>query len=479
LKKAAKKAAKKKPKTQLLAWPKPKSAMREVKSVLPVSKQSNIIARAPKMNGGRGFRVVHREWLQQIVSVQNFTGAGRYIVQPGLTDNFPWLGQLAANFENYNVNRIRYVYRNRSSTNSAFTIYMASQYDVSDAEFKSIEEIMNYTGAKEEVCWRDFTFDVKPQKGKLMKKYMVRTDTLPTGLDPTAYDCALFTICGVGSGTAGTLLGELMVEYDITFTNPKMNPSIVSVAGVLAQGGQSNPTSFAANPLNSATGWVESKGFSQDNMPLLDAKTDPTTPVITFPVPGAYKAAFSVTDFGSTGTLTAKGFAPAGGTIVMNNSVDTSYTANAGKGISQFCDVITTTPYAKIAMTALSSSGSSAAALVGSLQVACESLPFILDIFGSDPDPPLYWYEVLSKAYPKHDLSKMKYHYEGKKRREELKEMLAEAKLDAKDLPPIVISRRLEVQPEQEAENSDGDVVEIQPRSRSVDKRSKSSERKT
>jgi hypothetical protein len=452
----------------------------ERKTSAPVSKQRNIVATKPVLAGGRGGSIVvrHREWLQPITSVQTFTGAGRYIIQPGLSDNFPWLGQIAANFENYRFRKCRYVYRNRVATSASFSIYLGVQYDVNDPEFKSIEDIMNYTGSREEVCWRDFTFDVHANKGRLSRQYMVRTDTLPSGLDPTLYDTSLFTICGVGSGTAGTYLGDLLVEYEVELRNPKMNPNLVSAAGAWINTSVSNPTTLAANPLQSAVVWGEHKGFSSDNIPRLDGKTAPTTPSITFPVPGAYQVSYQVDDFGSTGVITANGFSNVTGAEVAN-SVTTSYAASAGKGISQFCNVITTIPNAKILMNALGATGSSASNLVSWLTVTCEALPYMLSLFSEDPEPPLSRYENLSKFYGKYDLSKMRANYESVKRRMEVARTLADLKSEFKrDLPPIILTRRTEVQPE-EAENSDGDVVEMpQPRSKSVDKRSKSSERK-
>lgn len=454
---------------------------------LPVSRQRNIIASAPAINGGKGFRVVHREWLQQIVSVQTFTGAGRYIVQPGLSDNFPWLSQLASNFENYKVNKMRYVYRNRSSTSSAFTIYIASQYDVNDSEFKSVEEVMNYTGAKEEVCWKDFTYDVRPEKGRLLRKYMVRTDTLPSGIDPTAYDTALVTICGVGSGAVGTLLGELLVEYDVTFTNPKMNPSLVSASGAFAYTYNGTVAAWVSQPIGNQAVWGESKGFSSDNMPQLDAKSVPAIPSITFPVPGAYSIRYNTSDPANTAVLTGHGFSAgsSGITIVTSNEGGSAISSSVGKGIAQFCEVITTVPSAKLLMNAVTGSGSNSAAIASYLQVACESLPYMLDWFGMAPEPPMDQMEKLVSTYGRtHDVSNLRKRIEDGKRRNEVIRTLSEIKADAKrDLPAIIRSRQSEVQPD-EAENSDVDVVEIQPtvesqqRSRSVDKRSKSSERK-
>jgi hypothetical protein len=465
-----------------LAGPRPR--VRDRQMSLPVARQRSIVTGSPQFNSGRGFVVRHREWLQQISSNTTFTGAGRYIIQPGLTDNFPWLGQIAANFENYKFRNVRYIYRNRTASSTSYTIYCGVQYDVSDPEFKSIEELMTYTNSREEVAWKDFSFDVKPSKGQLTKKYMVRTDTLPSGLDPTAYDTALFTICGVGAAL-GTYLGDLLVEYDIEFTNPKMNPNLVAAAGCYSFSSRPNESSLAAAPWggitfsNPTASLGDSKGFSPDNVPRV-VNSATATPAIDFPVPGAYKVEYTVDDPGGTAVLTGSNFTtPVGSGSVLSSFQN--YAGIAGKGLRQFCDVITTTPFARLTMGSLTATGSSASSFATTLLVTCESLNYMLERFGNSPNPPMdpEFLSGLKAAFPKHDLSTWERRVAELKNEERLLQILRDVKSDVKRrLPAIILSRQPEVQPE-EAENSDGDMVEVPlSRLRSVDKRSKSSERK-
>jgi hypothetical protein len=469
---------------------------RDITVSAPVSKQTTYNARAPFMRGeGKGFVIRHREWLQQIVSVQAFTGAGRYIIQPGLPDNFPWLAQMAANFENYRFRAIRYVYRNHVATSANFSIYMGVQYDVSDPEFKSVEEIMNYVGSREEVCYRNFLYDIRPNRGRLSRKYMVRTDILPSGLDPTLYDTALFTICGVGSGAAGTYLGDLSVEYEVEFTNPKMNPNSLGAIGVWSIASAPNLSSFTAAPLAGQV-FSESKayGMNGDNMPIVnsaDVSVGGAHGTIQFPVPGAYSVRYSVSDPGSTATINPSAGWQADANTTIVDGVQ-SYSSAAGKGFVNFCDVITTTPGGKIGLGILSGSGTAGAAISSTLSVTCESLNYMLNYFSEDPNPPLASKSSVNRLQKliqvygkKHDVSKLRDRLKKIEQREEVEHVLDDyvslrcfrSKFEEKEeLPAPKISRPLEVDPDR-VENSDSDEVVV-PRSKSVDKRSKSSERK-
>jgi hypothetical protein len=444
---------------------------------VPSSKQTVTSVGAPQFNGGKAIHVRHREYLQPILEVSTYTGAGRYIIQPGLSDNFPWLAQIAGSFENYKFLMCRYVYRNRVGTNSNASIYLSTQYDVNDPEFKSIDEAMNYAGSRDEVVWRDWSYDVRPKAGQLTKKYMVRTDTLPSGLDPTTYDTALFTICAVG-GSPGAYVGDLYVEYEVAFSNPKLNPNLLGAVGAWNVGTGANLSAFVAAPWANMDPTFTSisadqKGFNPNNLPVL--ATAGATPSITFPVPGAYSVRYNVSDPGSTATLTGGGFTNVDGLSEMDN-IYSSYASAAGKGMQNFCDVITHSPGAKIVLSAITGTGTSAGTVVGTLQIVCESLNYMLSKLGDNPNPPLTLerFNKLKIAFKNHDLSRWERRLERAERERMLSDMLQD-RWDRKGRE----SRRMEVELEPEAENSEGEVVEVpQARSRSIDKRSKSSERK-
>lgn len=353
----------------------PPSVAAEMKVSQPVAAQVSYTMGAPQFNGMRPIVIRHREYLQPITSVTAYTGAGPYILQPGLSDNFPWLAQLAQGFEQYRFRMLRFLYRNRASTSVTGAIYATVQYDPSDPPLTSIEQAMTYAGSRSEVVWKDFSVDCFLGRGEFIKKYFVRTDVLPSGLDPQTFDAGLFTVCGV-TATAGTYLGDLYVEYEVELYNPKQNPAIL---GAFGDGGYTDGTvtQLSTKPLN---GYNETKvgNFNSAAEPSVNESSG----VITFPSPGAYDVAWSqVFDVGVSAIPVA--VASAGAILSANFNTGTTPTSSA--------------LWAKLIVTAvgqtltLSNSGitGTSGGFSGTLAIACEAIDWMLDYLSLSPTPPM------------------------------------------------------------------------------------------
>lgn len=414
----------------------------------PAAQQRSYSIGAPSFNGGKPIVIRHREYLQPIVTVTAFTGAGRYIVQPGLVDNFPWLGQIAGAFENYLFSDVKYVYRNRTGTNNATTIYTATQYDVADPEFASIDEIMTYAGARSEVGWRDFSVDANLKRGRAYKKYLTRTDVLPTGQDYQPYDSALFTICAV-SGTAGTYVGDLLVEYTIQFWNPKQNPNMVGAYGANAK----IPSSISSATWSAApfAGYNAAKSvyFPEALAPVVDeVKT------ITFPLPGTYDigyhlhqdnaGSFSITSMVWALVNTAQGVL----TVLDNSGVGSNTTWIKLTVLVAGCAL-------RLTPTATGTAGTTPTTY---LTIAVEAANFILNFQSKNPSLVMSPDALLNlhKRYPKHDL---------------LWAEKAAERYQAQQLE--VKTRPLEILPEPPVQESSDEEQEIVRRSASRDKKSR------
>lgn len=429
-----------------------KNYMERVRS-MPIARQAAYSIGAPQFNGGKPIIVRHREYLQPIVSVTAFTGAGRYVVQPGLTDNFPWLGQIAGAFENYLFKDIKYVYRNRQGTTSNTTIYTATQYDVSDPEFSSVEEIMTYSGARSEVSWRDFAVDCNLKKGRAYKKYLIRTDALSSGMDYQPYDQALFTICAVGP-SAGTYCGDLLVEYTIHLWNPKMNPNLIGAMGVNSSWlSPSSGATWAAAPM-SGYNVNRTSYFASSSEPIVDEVKN----TITFPTAGSYDISYHLHTAGGGYTGQSIDF-----TIPSASGVLSSLHSFAS-GITCFVKVITLVGNAVVSISS-AGSGTDSGPVTSYLFIAVEAFNNIWNFLGKDPtlvvaDETL---RELKRYHPKCDMKA----FEEANRRWQSREMKRKA----------IVSRPLEVEAEPEPETSDVEQEIVQV-SKSKDKRSKSSERK-
>lgn len=218
---------------------------------VPSNFGSQIQVGAPVINNGKGFVVRHSEYLDDVTSLASFgvnPAVQVYDLNPGLITSFPWLGNLAAAFEQYRWKRLIFRYRARIGTGAAGTVYFSTQLDSADADFASKEEMYSYVGTKSTSPWLDLVHDCLLGRADYLKKYFIRTGDLASGQDSQLYDTGKFTYVPL-SGTSGTFWGELLVDYEVELFNPKMN--VMSVGAALditlpGPGTASNP--FAGSP---------------------------------------------------------------------------------------------------------------------------------------------------------------------------------------------------------------------------------------
>jgi hypothetical protein len=432
-------------------------------SMLPAARQTAYSIGAPQFNRGKPIIIAHREYLQPVITTAAFDGTGRYIIQPGLVDNFPWLGQIAGAFENYRFRKLNYVYRSRAGSNTAITVYTAFQYDVTDPEFSSVEDMMTYAGARSEVAWQDFSVNAMLNRGRMMRKYLTRTDALAAGQDAQLYDSALFTISCISATTAaGFYAGDLLVEYEIEFWNPKQNPNFAGAYGA-SSGFFLTGVAAQTTPL---------QGYNAAKTTLFPTAADPIVDeaknTITFPQVGAYD--IGIHAHGAGGTQTTR--------FTMDNTdgkatvSDLSSTSSAGGGTSDWAKVLVNVAGAAIRVQSIITNPNTNQMDMW-VAIAAEAVTFVLDFQSKNPSLVVTDEQLanLKRHHAKRDLSKFvlanqkwQRRREEKRRTEIIRDSLSQEPME------VVIMRD---------ENSDEDGVQAPPRSRSTDRRSKSSERKS
>lgn len=186
-------------------------------------------------NGGVVIRF--QEYLTDIVS-SSTAGAFKiqsFLLNPGQTGTFPWLSQLAANFEEYEFEGMVFGYKSMSadalnSTNTALgTVMLATQYDVNDAVFTSKTEMLNY----------EFSQAIKPSESCLHMIECARSQTVlselyvlpagqnvPSNSDPRFYHLGRFSIASQGLQGTSVTIGELHVTYQVRLLKPKLYDSL-------------------------------------------------------------------------------------------------------------------------------------------------------------------------------------------------------------------------------------------------------------
>lgn len=181
-----------------------------------------------------GVVVAHREYIADV-----FSGPGApttfdinsYVLNPGNSTTFPWLAPIARSFEQYKIRKMIFQFRSTSgnSVASANTglgaVILATQYNVTDADFTSKMEMENYAHGQSGVPSQDILhmLDLKKAVSPMKTQYVRESNApVPSGQDPRMYDFGKFAIATQGMQTATINLGELWCSYVIELIKPKI-----------------------------------------------------------------------------------------------------------------------------------------------------------------------------------------------------------------------------------------------------------------
>jgi hypothetical protein len=179
------------------------------------------------LNGGRRIRLAHAEFLGDVTSSTAFSIFNSYVLNPGNAQTFPWLSQIAANFQQFKFHGLVFEFKSTSavalnSTNVALgTVVLATQYNVNDAAFTTKVQMENY----------EFSTSAPPSTSQMhpvecsmaespYNVLWIRSEDGSQTLDPI-YDHGLFSLATVGMQAASTI-GELWVTYDVELLKPRI-----------------------------------------------------------------------------------------------------------------------------------------------------------------------------------------------------------------------------------------------------------------
>lgn len=237
------------------------------------------------MPKGGGTIIRYQEYLGDVVTSAT-PGAFKldaYNIQPGLPASFPWLSQIAANYEQYSLEGVVYQFKSTSanalnSVNTALgSVMLATNYDVDDPAFVSKSEMLNYEYSSsckpsESVL---HMIECDPKQSVLTELY-TRTGDLPQGRDLKFYDLGKFQIATVGFQGTSVNIGELHVTYQVRLLKPKLFSTLGEDIAVW-QLGNSNYSN--ALPLGNGTSFPE----PSNNLSISLTGTSMTFPLSNVP----------------------------------------------------------------------------------------------------------------------------------------------------------------------------------------------------
>jgi len=188
--------------------------------------------------------VSHRELVQEVYGAGTPLAAGQsgppsgfevttLTVNPGLERVFPWLSQLAANFEEYEIHQCVFEYEGRKmvGTTDELTIHgtvtAAHKFNFKAQEFQDKHEMQSYPHANQTQAHQSLAHGVEADPGKIVGDghKFVRLGGLLATDDQRDFDHCTFSLAqsNIPAELAAKEIGCLYVAYTVKLMKPKLH----------------------------------------------------------------------------------------------------------------------------------------------------------------------------------------------------------------------------------------------------------------
>jgi hypothetical protein len=178
------------------------------------SKTMALTAPTATTRGGGRTVIKHREYLGPVVGSTTLRVTS-YNLNPGLAASFPWMSQVATNYEKYMVKKLSVQYVTSSGSTTGGRVGLAFGYNPSEADPTSKSEFFSIVPNVEEAPWEDINMTVPPT-GEV--KY-VRFGGISSGTVNT-YDMGKIIVIASNTPDSESTIGELFVDYEIELSRP-------------------------------------------------------------------------------------------------------------------------------------------------------------------------------------------------------------------------------------------------------------------
>jgi hypothetical protein len=199
-----------------------------------------------------GTRIAHREFIQD-VRTGTYSGDSTFNIQsfpinPGLPFSFPYLANIALNYEEYVVHGMIFEFVSSTSpynSSSAMGTYiMSMEYDAAALPFTNKPQMENSDFAMSARFDKCGMYGVEC-KSNVQNAYYVRYSNT-TNLPLTTTDLGTFYFATQPAITfpENSVIGELWVTYDIEFRRPRISPARYGYAHLSGNGPKTSTLIF-------------------------------------------------------------------------------------------------------------------------------------------------------------------------------------------------------------------------------------------
>lgn len=180
--------------------------------------------------------VRHKEYIGPVRGSTTFTVQQQFALNPGMSETFPWLSQVAARFQEYRIRGAVYHYVPTSGTavsgsNPALgSVMMQTAYRANESPPRSKVEMMNEYWSSEASPNEAFCHPIEcnPKENPFNVQY-VRNGTIPVGDSVLMYDAGKTFLATSGMPATGNIVGDLWITYEVELRKPVLESNSVSL----------------------------------------------------------------------------------------------------------------------------------------------------------------------------------------------------------------------------------------------------------
>jgi hypothetical protein len=178
---------------------------------------------------------------------------------PAMPITFPWLSNIAANYEKYRFKSLCFDYLTSTGTEGTGSVILVPDFNASAPPPVTKAMALTMKDSVRGSVWQDFCSDFKGKDLSALPQYFTRSQALPANQDIKTYDTANLNLCVDGAGAESGSIGELWVEYDVELIAPAAQPQEGGALEML-QGAFFPDIVAAAAPLPTAPGATVTPG---------------------------------------------------------------------------------------------------------------------------------------------------------------------------------------------------------------------------
>jgi hypothetical protein len=185
----------------------------------------------------KSLHLKHREFVTDLVQddIGGTNQIRRIHIQPGLETTFPWLGQIAQRFETYRFQELRFRFIPSLGTQTNGSIALCPDYDAGDDNTEATKAtLLAFEDSVRGPIWAELVLNCSGKNLTKSKEFYTRRGDLGPNLDIKTYDTGALYITLNTSLDEDTVVGELWVEYAITFFTPQLETDPVLSQVVLS-----------------------------------------------------------------------------------------------------------------------------------------------------------------------------------------------------------------------------------------------------